>query len=131
GPTLRAALLATRNAGRPALAVALLDHLTATASLSAGAPGGAVPPPGTKAPPDVADVPLPRRGPLTEERLSYTAAAIGLATGGDPAFPAPRLALPPRVRVAPGTPSELEPWMERAERIYGFPVRAPEAVRAW
>ncbi|SOD63362.1 hypothetical protein SAMN06297387_11094 [Streptomyces zhaozhouensis] len=130
-PALRAALLATRNAGRPTLAVALLDHLTATASLSADAREGAVPTPGASAPPDVTDVPLPRHEPLTGDRLSYAAAALGLATGGDPAFPAPRLALPPRVRVVPGTPSELEPWMERAEQVYGFPVRAPEAVRAW
>ena len=150
-PSLRAAMVALRNAGERELAVAMLDHLTATASLRAepaiggravagpaangaavgGTARGASPPPDPAEVPRPTEVPLPRAKPLTGDGLSYAAAALGLATGGDPAFPAPRLALPPRVRVVPGTPSPLEPWIERAERVYGFAVRASEAVRAW
>ncbi|WP_147472766.1 tetratricopeptide repeat protein [Streptomyces triticirhizae] len=132
-PALRAAMVAVRNAGDEALAVALIDHLTATATLSvAPSAGGARPAlPDMAALPDVAVLPVPPREPPTGDELSYAAAALGLATGGDPAFPAPRLALPPRVRVARGVASPLEPWIERAERVYGFAVRAAEAVRAW
>ncbi|KAB8161282.1 hypothetical protein FH609_027460 [Streptomyces sp. 3MP-14] len=126
-PALRAAMVAVRNAGDEALAVALIDHLTATATLSVAPSAGEAPP----ALPDVEAVPVPPREPPSGDQLSYAAAALGLATGGDPAFPAPRLALPPRVRVAPGVATPLEPWIERAERVYGFAVRADEAVPAW
>ncbi|MDT0266531.1 hypothetical protein RM844_09505 [Streptomyces sp. DSM 44915] len=128
-PSVRAAMAAVRNARDDRLAAALIDHLAATASLRTSAPGPAG---GPAAPPDVLDLPTPGPAPLAGDGgPSYVATALGLATGEDPAFAAPRLALPPRVRVTPGVPSPLEPWIERAERRYGFGVRSAEAVRAW
>ncbi|WP_062213952.1 tetratricopeptide repeat protein [Streptomyces sp. NBRC 109706] len=127
-PATRAALLAIRSLGDAPLGVALLDHLAATVSLRLDGPAARVP---TVAPPDVLTVPLPTPAPLTDDQLSYAAAGLGLVTTGDPAFPAPRLALPPRVRVAAEVPSPLEPWIERAEERYGFAVRSAGVVRAW
>ncbi|UED87347.1 hypothetical protein [Streptomyces profundus] len=127
-PATRAALLAIRSLGDAALGVALLDHLAATVSLRLHEPAASVPSAG---PPDVLTVPLPTPAPLTNDQLSYAAAGLGLVSTGDEAFPAPQLALPPRVRVATEVPSPLEPWIERAEERYGFPIRSAEVVRAW
>jgi tetratricopeptide (TPR) repeat protein len=104
-----------------ALISELMEHMSATVSLHS---------------PDAAlfdGAPLPE--PLTpqmfegELELSYTASA--LITGLSADFPAARFALPPRLLVNPNRQSHLEPWIQKTERRYGFPIRSDEVVQAW
>ncbi|PRY55770.1 tetratricopeptide repeat protein [Glycomyces artemisiae] len=104
-----------------ALVSELLEHMSATVSLHASAPGEFQP---FAEPPDV---PLPE--PAQGERLSFTASALVSGTSAD--FPAARFSLPPRLRVNPWRESRLEPWIRETERRYGFPIRSDEVVDTW
>nr|WP_255672812.1 tetratricopeptide repeat protein [Glycomyces amatae] len=103
-----------------ALVSELLEHMSATVSLHApaAAPAEAVPEPPDPAPP-----------PPEAQALPF--AAAGLVTAAAGGFPAPRFALPPRLRVNPGRPSALEPWIGETERRYGFAIRSDEVVDTW
>jgi tetratricopeptide (TPR) repeat protein len=102
-----------------ALMSELLEHMSATVSLHAPAatePFAAEPLEPVAPEPDTAVLP-------------YTASALVTGVSGD--FPAVRFALPPRLRVNPGRPSALEPWVQETERRYGFAIRSDEVIDAW
>ena len=104
-----------------ALVSELLEHMSATVSLRVPVTADVEPP-----------VETPEwLGPVAGEEvlLSFTASALVPGTSGD--FPATRFALPPRLRVNPWRPSLLEPWIQEAERRYGFPVRSDEVIDTW
>ena len=61
--------------------------------------------------------------------LPFTASAF--LTGVSTDFPAAHFALPPRLRVNPFRPSQLEPWIQETERRYGFAIRSDEVVDVW
>ncbi len=124
-----------------ALVSELLEHMSATVSLHAAATAdalGADPVESTAEPfgrPDPlaalanGTAPEPAGHSPAETALSYTAS--GLVTGASGDFPAARFALPPRLRVNPYRPSQLEPWIRETERRYGFPIRSDEVIDAW
>jgi len=120
-PAVRAALTAVASLGDVELAAAYVDHLAGTVSLS---------PDGDRRLPREELVALPAP-PVTEEDHLPHAASFVAGAEDDPAFPATGFALPPRVRVDPAEPSALDPWIDVAERRYGFPVRAGGAVASW
>lgn len=104
-----------------ALVSELLEHMSATVSLRVPVTADVEPP---VEPPEWL-------GPVAGEEvlLSFTASALVPGTSGD--FPATRFALPPRLRVNPWRPSQLEPWIQEAERRYGFPIRSDEVIDTW
>lgn len=127
-----------------ALVSELLEHMSATVSLHAAAsadPLGAEPTAdpfgpdpltalaGGPAPEPLARPSADRSPGLGETALPYTAS--GLLTGTSSDFPVARFALPPRLRVNPYRPSQLEPWIRETERRYGFPIRSDEVIDAW
>jgi len=115
-PAIRSAFLAIRAVEDEELAAAYIDHLTGAVSFDAGS---ALP----VAREDLVSLPEP---PTEEAHLPY--AAAGLPSGS---YPAEGFALPPRVRVDPGTPSTVDHWLDVAEKRYGFPVRSARAVASW
>jgi tetratricopeptide (TPR) repeat protein len=106
-----------------ALMSELLEHMSATVSLHA--------PDYTAEPAEMTDLePLDLVLPRNElDQLSFAASAF--VTGASPDFPAPRFALPPRLRVNPNRPSALEPWILETERRYGFAIRSGQVVDTW
>ncbi|SDE21450.1 tetratricopeptide repeat protein [Glycomyces harbinensis] len=109
-----------------ALVSELLEHMSATVSLHAPTANAAY----TENPVLTATMPDPLELPATQSELLPFAAA-GLVTGASGDFPAPRFALPPRLRVNPGRPSHLEPWIQETERRYGFAIRSDVVVDTW
>jgi len=114
-PATRAAFAAIGMLGDVQLAAAYVDHLTATVTLHTEA--AQVP-----ARDELLTLPEP-----PADHLPYAASFLTVA-GTDLTADFP---LPPRVRVDPATPSTLDPWIDVAERRYGFPVRSAEAVASW
>lgn len=104
-----------------ALVSELLEHMSATVSLRVPVTADVEPP--VEAPEWL--------GPVAGEEvlLSFTASALVPGTSGD--FPATRFALPPRLRVNLWRASLLEPWIQEAERRYGFPIRSDEVIDTW
>ncbi|MEU6861541.1 hypothetical protein AB0B28_22015 [Glycomyces sp. NPDC046736] len=102
----------------------LLEHMSATVSLHAPATPEAVPLTEALGPDPLALAP-----PEDFAELPYTASALVAGASGD--FPAAQFALPPRLRVNPNRPSQLEPWIVETERRYGFPIRSNEVIDAW
>jgi len=106
-----------------ALVSELLEHMSATVSLHAPVEDAAF---AATAIPDTLELLLAQDdAPL----LSFTASALVTGTSAD--FPAPRFALPPRLRVNPNRPSQLEPWIRVTEQRYGFAIRSEEVVDTW
>ncbi|MFB9908502.1 hypothetical protein [Allokutzneria oryzae] len=108
-PATRAAFTVIAALGEVELAVAYIDHVTATVSLQPSQSAATEP----LAPNEF--IPLP-----------FAASALV-----GPAFPLPDLDLPPRVRVEPDVPSALDKWIDLAEQRYGFAVRSNEVIRSW
>ncbi|HEX6347375.1 hypothetical protein [Umezawaea sp.] len=115
-PATRAAFAAIGSLGDVRLAAAYVDHLTATVSLHTDGAHAV-------AREDLVTLPAPP----AEDHLPYAASFPRVAS----ADLAADLVLPPRVRVDPATPSELDPWIDLAQRRYGLPVRSAEAVSSW
>jgi tetratricopeptide (TPR) repeat protein len=104
-----------------ALISELLEHMSSTVSLHAEGHGVAA-----VAAIDPIELPAPN---FEADELAFAASAF--VTGASEDFPAPRFALPPRLRVNPNRESALEPWIIETERRYGFPIRSDQVVDAW
>ncbi|UED87346.1 tetratricopeptide repeat protein [Streptomyces profundus] len=51
--------------------------------------------------------------------------------GGSDAFPAPRFALPPRLRIFDAEETELDHWIEAGEERYGRRIRSDDRLPVW
>ncbi|GAA3854840.1 tetratricopeptide repeat protein [Streptomyces sedi] len=141
-PAVATALRLLTMAEQPRLALELVEHLAASATLDAERPpAGAGGAPfveelrariGARAPVG-AELPEPFPAPA-EPAVAGAFTASALAAGGeDPAdgFPAPRLALPPRLRVFASAAPGLGDWIAAGERRYGRPIRSTVELDAW
>lgn len=118
----------------------LIENAAASATLRADATGsGAAEKPDVGASvfgASVVGTPAGTVGPATARPVDddvdlLPAAAAGFAGTGDGAAPELRFALPPRVLPYPGAEPALGAWIERAEAVYGVPVRSAGVVVSW
>ncbi|MDT0266530.1 hypothetical protein RM844_09500 [Streptomyces sp. DSM 44915] len=136
-PAVAAAMRLVALAQEPQLAVELVEHLASSATLDADRPAGDMAADlrfrfgGTT---DPLELPEPFPAPAEPVRVgAYAAGALAAwaEDAADPAFPAPRFALPPRLRVFDERPQELTDWIAEAERRYGRPIRSDQELRVW
>ncbi|SOD63361.1 hypothetical protein SAMN06297387_11093 [Streptomyces zhaozhouensis] len=143
-PAVATALRLLTMAEQPRLALELVEHLAASATLdterpTAGAVGAVGAPFAEElrarigAGPVAAELPEPFPAPAEAVAAGAFAASLVAAGGTDPAggFPAPQLALPPRLRVFGNAAPGLGDWIAAGERRYGRPIRSAVELRAW
>ncbi|WP_147472767.1 tetratricopeptide repeat protein [Streptomyces triticirhizae] len=141
-PALATALRLLTLAQQPRLAVELIEHLAASATLDRERP--AVEPAGAggsfaaELRSRIVAAPfgqeLPEPFPAPAEPVGGGAFAASLASGGGAAaegFPAPRLALPPRLRVFEAGEHRLADWIAAGEQRYGRRIRSDDELRVW
>ncbi|KAB8161283.1 MULTISPECIES: tetratricopeptide repeat protein [Streptomyces] len=141
-PALATALKLLTLAQQPRLAVELIEHIAASATLDAERPadeparaGGSF---ATELRSRIVAAPfgqeLPEPFPAPAEPVGEGAFAASLAAGGGAAadgFPAPRLALPPRLRVFEAGEQQLADWIAAGEQRYGRRIRSDDELRVW
>ena len=153
-PAVATALRLLVLAQQPRLTLELIEHLAASATLDTGgladgtpgsfgaelrariaaAPAGQEIPEPFPAPPEPAGtdaLPAPPEPAGASAFVASLVAADEEATGADEGFPAPRLALPPRLRVFEDGEHRLADWIEAGERRYGRRIRSDDELRVW